>query len=324
MKENIKRYFLVEYVRPLVSVYNTYEDYSQALLRIDKYNQSESVKKAPFIYGNLTTQRGAKGEYILTTHLYHKLTERCDLKDLDKFTSNFNEDELIIKMLFPETLDSKVNGIRFRDKIMSLDGTYYTNGKTMYPDISIAYFMDEKEDNKNRIEVTTKDKKGKDKKVKVSTFKKIKYLPVMYKDDVPFMKRDIVKNALLERSSSKDVKFFRGLIEVFNLTHDSDKELDNLERSIDRVKYQDNPGLYKWKHGKHVYDENGYMKTDYRRKRDFGMYIRNYEAKLFKDPNNYSYNSVSSRKLKTLLNKMKAENVTMVVENNKLTLKRNN
>ena len=277
MKKEQKRYLLVEYYTARDKEYNSIDEVNHVLDEIRKYNKR---KKTHFIVGNITLEEKKDGKVILHSHIYNKLENWMTISELDNMTSVLDEHELILK---------------YRDKlkrIYELAGT-----PAYYPDINIAYFEEPNPDeNEEQI------------------LKGIKYIPVLYKDSVQYMDQDYVFRCISEHSNSKDFEFFEKMYETFTTSHNADNELDNLKRSIDRVKFQGyntydlyyaGCALYKGlvvereKDGSITRDEKGKYQISRRRTRDFGFFIKNYGSSKTKTPMGYSY-SVGKKRIEAL------------------------
>ncbi len=279
MKEEKKRYYLVEYCGSVQHVYNSQEELDEAFDRIRKYNK----RKTPaFITGNCKVDVLPDGKLLLTSHLYNKLTEKSTISYLDNLTSGLDEKELIVKC-------------RNRLRLIYEDKT--RTHQIYYPDINIAYFADRDLEGKND-----------------GLIRRIKYIPVLYKDAVQFMKPSYIDLCLSQHARERDLDFFSEMVKCFNFNHNVENELDNLERAIDRVKnqgygpislYYASADLYKGyivereKDGSIMRDSNGKYVQSRRRLRDFGFYVKNYHSSKEHSPIEYQYLD-NKRKLEEL------------------------
>lgn len=276
MKREQKRYFLVEYYTARNYIYDSLEEIENVLDEIRKYNERKTEQ---FIIGNMYINK-IDDKYVLSAHIYNKLENRQTISDIDNFTSKMDEHELII---------------HYRDKLKRI----YEIGEipAYYPDINIAYFED-------------KDADKNDKNI----IRNINYIPVLYKDSTQYMNREYVNNCLYNHANNNDFGFFKALIEKFNYSHVIADNLDELERTIDQVKYQGLSNLELYESAKRIYsnliyerekdgsisrDASGNYLISRRRLRDFGFFVKNYNSSKEKIPTKYSY-SVSKARIEEL------------------------
>ena len=266
MKNEQNRYFLVEYAGEKNYHYDTREELEKVLDDIRKYNNR---KNESFLIGNMSVKEN--NGFDLTAHMYHKLSNRCTISTIDNVTSKYNEVELVLAL---------------RERLRSIYPEF-TNSKPFFPDINIAYFED-------------RDEKDRDENL----IRRIKYIPVLYKDDLDYIDEEKVHNMLKDFAFSHDIKFFEELVNEYNQNRSVDEELDELERSIDRVKNQNysTSCLYsaavrlysslifeKDSKKKYVHDKRGFIQRSRRRLRDFGFFIKNYKTQNFKNTRGYNF-----------------------------------
>ena len=266
MKKEQNRYYLVEYARSETKHYNTREELDKALDDIRKYNNRQ---KESYLIGNMSVVEN--NGFELTTNLYHKLSKRLSISAIDSVTSKYTENELVIALskrlrsIYPE----------------------YTDNKPFYPDINIAYFED-------------RDEKDRDDNL----IRRIKYIPVLYKNDLDYVNVKKVRNMLEDHANNVDIDFFEALVEEYKQNRSVDKELDDLLIAIDRVKnlryatdnlFYASVNLYNAlilevdKYGNYELDDKGYVQKSRRRLRDFGFFIKNYNSKNYKSTKEYNY-----------------------------------
>ena len=284
MKKEQKRYFLVEYVSKLTKVYNSKEELETAVDEIRKYNNRKTV---PYIIGNMNASF-LKDKYYLTFHVYNKLIPKSTISEIDELTKDYNDNDLIVAL---------------KDNIMSLNPDNTKDKKPIYPDINIAYFEDKNMEDRNDD----------------YTFGRIKYIPVLYQDDIKYLDGSFICNCISYHASISDYKFFEGILKEFRYSHSCAKYLDQLQKTLEDVKYNGlaNMNLYydcvnlyraytieREKDGSLARDNSGNCLYSRRRLRDFGFYVKNYECKIVKKPTmyNYSNNYEKQRQLQSILN----------------------
>ena len=283
MKKETKRYFLVEYCGTKQIVLDTKAAVEQKLEEVRLYNNRKTSK---YLCGNITVNRNEQGKYVVTTHIYNKLTQRSTITDLDNETSKLSERELIVK---------------YADKLKTLNG--------YYPDINVAYFE-------------TKDA-GIDGEVKYE--KGIKYIPVLYKEDLEYLDQSYIDKCLKYHANKHDVAFFKSLEQEFTYYRMADQELEDIYVACDKVKNQSYLGygaqdlyypatrLYKKliyerdKNGTIVRDNNGKYQISRRRQRDFGFFIKNYDMLQGKAKSPLGYNYSMTQGLKSELELIKRQ-----------------
>ena len=265
MKKEQKRYMLVEYVGFEERFLNSKEEYTELLNFINKHNNRKNKK---IVFGNVSCNMLSDGRLHVLVHKYHKLTDKMCISDLDSMTSNLNEEELI--SLFKNQLFTKIN-------------------EGFIPDINIAYFED-----KNANDKTSED-----------LDRGIKYIPVLYRDDVKFLDRDYISKCLSYYSNMRKYGFFLDLCDEFETSKNVSYEIGLLREWINRAKYENGFDTYIYQGARALYDaiiyererstrvirdENGNIQISRRRQRDFGFFVRDYGMKPSKKASPLKYN----------------------------------
>ncbi len=248
-KKETKRYSLVEYLGTVKREYSTKEEYQEMLKTIERYNNR---KKHKHFYGNITSKI-KDGKISVLVHIYHRLTEKMTISDIDHFTEGFEEDELI---------------------------NYFkniTSTKNLEPDINICYF-----ENKN-----TEDEKSDE----VHYERRIKYLPILYKGDLPFLDKNYIKKCLMAHANNNDYDFFKALASEFSPYKVVAERVEELWSIVDKCRYQgyesmemasaafrlySNLIVERDREGRIIRLKNGEYQISRRRQRDFGFFIRDY------------------------------------------------
>ena len=248
-KKETKRYALVEYLGTVKREYSTKEEYQEMLKTIERYNNR---KKHKHFYGNITSKI-KDGKISVLVHIYHRLTEKMTISDIDHFTEGFEEDELI---------------------------NYFkniTSTKNLEPDINICYF-----ENKN-----TEDEKSDE----VHYERRIKYLPILYKGDLPFLDKNYIKKCLMAHANNNDYDFFKALASEFSPYKVVAERVEELWSIVDKCRYQgyesmemasaafrlySNLIVERDREGRIIRLKNGEYQISRRRQRDFGFFIRDY------------------------------------------------
>lgn len=248
-KKETKRYALVEYLGTVKREYSTKEEYQEMLKTIERYNNRKTHKH---FYGNITSKI-KDGKISVLVHIYHRLTEKMTISDIDHFTEGFEEDELI---------------------------NYFkniTSTKNLEPDINICYF-----ENKN-----TEDEKSDE----VHYERRIKYLPILYKGDLPFIDKNYIKKCLMAHANNNDYDFFKALASEFSPYKVVSERVEELWSIVDKCRYQgyesmemasaafrlySNLIVERDREGRIIRLKNGEYQISRRRQRDFGFFIRDY------------------------------------------------
>ncbi|MBR4177771.1 MAG: hypothetical protein IKR57_00290 [Bacilli bacterium] len=263
MKEEKKRYFLVEYNGNIrTTIANSREEVYHILNEVRKYNNRKSSK---YLMGNIQIEE-IDGVFYITAHLYTKYTNRMTISEIDTMTSKLTESEL-----------AKV----FSDKTKMINDAL--------PDINIAYLETENSNGKDPI----KYERG------------IRYLPVLYKDDIKYMDKAYIRGCLYYHATIRDFNFFRDLANEFSVHHFIGDEVSELYRVVDYCEnqngsltdvyikavdlyskficeYEKDESLTRDKAGKYVISR--------RRLRDFGFFVKNYNLRDSKIKSPLKYN----------------------------------
>ena len=93
MEKEQKRYYLVEYCGTKEKILGSREEVDKVLEDIRLYNNRKTSK---YLCGNITVEYIA-GKFKLVSHIYHKLTPRSKISELDEKTSQLSERELIVQ-----------------------------------------------------------------------------------------------------------------------------------------------------------------------------------------------------------------------------------
>ncbi len=260
MKKETKRYIIVEYAGSKQRIYDTQEELDKVLGDIKKYNNR---KKTKYICGNIDV-KCISGKYHVNIHLYHKLSEKHTISEIDDFTKNFTKEEL---------------------------NSYYSLNSIMKdgyePDINIAYFesKDSTDENNRPLQFG------------------IKYIPVLYKEDLKYFDDNYIKDCLRYHAQNKDINFFKTMINEFCCCYVIGEEIEELYLTCDKVKFQgyDFMNLYytayvlykkliyeREKDGSLLRNETGSYQISQRRKRDFCFFLKNYNGRKRKSPLRYN------------------------------------
>ena len=211
------------------------------------------------------TIKEENGKYHLESHLYKKYTDRMTISELDNFTSKMNESELA--KVYEDT-SKMVDGVR--------------------PDINIAY-------------LETKNKDKDEPKYLVG----IKYIPVLYKEDLKYIDYNYILSCLYFHASIKDYDFFKSLALEFSLHHFVSDEVSDLFEAVDKSKNQFEDLDLVFRKSCKLYskfireyerdesfsrDEKGKYIISRRRLRDFGFFVKNYDIRDSKKKSPLMYN----------------------------------
>ena len=232
---------------------------------LNEVKKYNNRKNSKFMIGNIKVTPRF-GEYHIVAHLYRKYTPKMTISELDNLTSSYNEQEIID--LFKEK------------SLMKED---------YKPDINIAYFeTKDKDENGNR-----EYEKG------------IKYIPVLYKDDLKYMDKKYIYNCLFFHASTLDYDFFREMANSFSLTHFVSDEVSNLLDAVDKCENQNGDLNNLFIKATRLYDKyileyekdesiardnKGRYIVSHRRQRDMGFFVKNYNIRESKRRNPYMYN----------------------------------
>ncbi len=147
----------------------------------------------------------------------------------------------------------------------------------------------------------------------------VNYIPVLYKDDLKYFDIEFIQKCLRYHAEKKDFGFFKAMANEFCYHHSVSRQVSKLFEYADKVQNQGfsvytlstyalelyNNLIYeREKDGSMLRDENGYYQVSERRKRDFALFIKNYNSTKKKSP--YKYNgSITKMKKDDLLKQRK-------------------
>ncbi len=243
----------------------TVSSYEKVLYFLHEIKKYNNRKTSKYLFGNVEIIK-LENEYLMQAHVYRKYTDRLTISEIDSLTSSLSEKEL---------------ASMFKDKSKMIDGAE--------PDINIAYFETQDKDENGR----TKFERG------------IKYLPVLYKEDLKYMDKQYIKECLYYHASTRDFDFFRDLANEFSFYHFIGDEIDKLRSVNDKCEnqgydlnqlyiaanklyekficeYEKDESLSRDKDGKYIISR--------RRLRDFGFFIKNYNIRDVKRKSPFVYN----------------------------------
>ena len=219
---------------------------------VAKLKKSNDKRAHKYFFGNITCEQ-VGDTFVATVHLYNRLTDTMTISELDKLTTTMTEKELIEK---------------FKDKLVTKPD--------FTPDINVAYFED----------------KNKGEKESVHYDRRIKYIPVMYIDDIRYADEKYIKRCIEYHAKKKDTRFFKCLaneFESYRMVFQSVVALRELSNKYDVSSGElyhvaaDNLFFHliveRGKNDHHLLrdEETGAYLISRRRLRDFGMFIKNYE-----------------------------------------------
>lgn len=294
-KEEKKRYFLCEYcgLDPRAPrIFYSKEGFEDFLKKIKNANEllkkktdsNEHLKNCginQLFFGNVTYEL-ENGRYIVYFHMYNRLTPRMTISEIDDLTSNKTEDEIIEK---------------YRP--------YLRTTKPNKPDINIMYFEEKnKEERKEKTPVI-----------------RIKYTPVLLKEDNRYMRREYIEESVKNMARMHDYTFFQKMANEFCFYHVVGDEIDNLRKYVDLCRRGEDYYFELSYHAMQLYDklikerksdskicrnDKAECLNSKRRIRDFGFFVRDYMLPEDKriNPMKYRY-ELTPRQLEIL--KLKEE-----------------
>lgn len=280
MKNELKRYVLVEYAGYEERIYNSKEDYDELINTINNHNKKA---KKRLIFGNIFYTIDANNKYHVIVNKYNKLTPKMTISELDELTSEFESQKWLEE--------------KYRDKLL-------TNVKKGYkPSIRIIYLED-----KNKKDKTLNDPD-----------RGIKSIPVLYGEDLKYFDKKYLFKCIRYYLDSGDLGFFLDLANAFDSNKDCLEDIENIRVLVNKCRENSNnlEGLMnavnrlytsyvleRQKDGCPLRDENGKEVISQRRKRDFVFFVKNYhiaERKKYfplnkiEDPNHNLYDLCDSR-----------------------------
>ena len=257
-----------------------YDTLEEVKIVLDDIRKYNNRKTAKYICGNIDIKL-VDGKYYVNIHLYHKFSSKHTISAVDEFTKNFSKSEL---------------------------QAYYTPASKMKDgyesDINIAYFE-------------TKDATSEDDKPLLYG---IKYIPVLYKENLKYFDESYIKKCLRYHANISDTRFFRNLANEFSFYHVVSDEVEKLFVYCDKVDNQgyDTVSLYyvsldlykkliyeREKDGSLLRDSNGKYQISNRRKRDFVFFLKNYNCYKINSP--LRYNGSTTKMMKDSLIKVRNE-----------------
>ena len=234
---------------------------------INTINKHNSKKNKTYIFGNVSCTK-KDGKYFVVIRKYHKLTEKMGITELDNMTSNMTFDELV--MTYSDILFTKIH-------------------EGYVPDIHIAYLED-----KNAKDKTSED-----------VDRGIKYLPILFRDDVMLLNKQYVYKCLAYYVRTRNYGFFLDLATEFEAFHDVSEQIENLRVAVNKVRYEGYDETMLYRAAKYLYDDliverdkttrvvrdnDGNVQISRRRQRDYGFFIKDYGMKKSKRVSPLYYN----------------------------------
>lgn len=243
----------------------TVSSYEEVLYFLHEIKKYNNRKSSQYLFGNVEIIK-LEDSYLMKAHIYKKYTDRLTISEIDNLTSSLDEKEL---------------ASMFEEKSKMANGAE--------PDINIAYFETQDKDDDGRV----KYEKG------------IKYLPVLYKDDLKYMDDHYIKECLYFHAATRDFDFFRELANEFSFYHFIGDEIYKLRSINDKCEnqgydltqlyiaanklyekficeYEKDESLTRDKDGKYIVSR--------RRLRDFGFFIKYYNIRDAKRKSPLMYN----------------------------------
>lgn len=234
---------------------------------INTINKHNNRKNKTYIFGNVSCTK-KDGKYFVVIRKYHKLTEKMGITELDNMTSNMTFDELV--MTYSDILFTKIH-------------------EGYVPDIHIAYLED-----KNAKDKTSED-----------VDRGIKYLPILFRDDVMLLNKQYVYKCLAYYVRTRNYGFFLDLATEFEAFHDVSEQIENLRVAVNKVRYEGYDETMLYRAAKYLYDDliverdkttrvvrdnDGNVQISRRRQRDYGFFIKDYGMKKSKRVSPLYYN----------------------------------
>ena len=278
MGKELKRYYLTSYHGTKTTTVCTNYEYEKLLVNINKYNKR---KKAKYFYGNITKEVIPDG-FLVTAHIYTKLTGASTISDLLRYTSQYEKEEL--QNLFESEAEMQEGYL---------------------PDINIAYLENKDKGAKERIHYD----------------RRIKYLPVLYKSDRKFLSKEYILKCLEYHVYNKDFDILKGLANELCFDKKSAEELESVYINIDLCQNQNGSldTLYfscknliekyiseKEKDGTGKRDESAEIVGSVRRLFDVGMYFK-YCMSMSKKHSPLCYNEGPTEEKKEELKRIQEE-----------------
>ena len=209
-----------------------------------------------YIYGNIYTETKEDGIHVIS-HVYDRLSNPITISEMLDYTTKYTKEEI---------------------------ATIYGDNSIMkegyIPDINIAYFQNKSKSNELEDSVHYE--------------RRIKYVPIVYKDDKKFLSLGYIYKCIRFYANNGDYLFFRGLASELCFYKKIDKEVEAMYQVADQFEHGlcDNDELYvaaksliqkyvaqRKKDGTYERDENGERINSMRRILDVGMYVK-YEGNM--------------------------------------------
>ncbi len=165
---------------------------------LKEVNNYNRRSKSQYLVGNITKASMPDGIHIIG-HAYKKLTGPSTISELLEYTTRFTKEELA------NTLESET-GIK----------------EGYIPDINIAY-------------LENKDRGAKE---DIHYDRRIKYLPVFYKDDRKYLSKEYVLRCLKYHVYKAHFDILKGLTSELCFNKDAAEEVERMYRTIDLCEHQ--------------------------------------------------------------------------------------
>lgn len=173
MKEELNRYYLIEYQDSRDTIISSNEEYNKIVASARKKNKNE---KNQILIGNIERYTDRRGRVHVVEHMYNKLAPKSTISGILDVTTKYSEKD-------------------FKKKLTSEGKLKYSEEKGFYPDIYIIY---KEEKNRNEVDDRNFDVR-------------FKCLPMMYKDDLKYLDLKIIYNMISNFAHQYDYGFFKEL-----------------------------------------------------------------------------------------------------------------
>lgn len=260
MKNESKRYSLVQFALKKVRSYDTEEEYNELLDIIASNNKN---KKSKYIFGNVMKEY-ADGKIIATVSVYVRLDEPMLLEDIDNLTMDMKNSN-VLKEYYSSKLIDRIHGISIAylgmpSKIVEqVDKTEIRIDKRI-KELPVLYFKDLKYMDLRYIRAS------------IATYAERKDYAFFYQMCNWFLEnRNLIKCVEDIRSDIEKVKYY-GLSSNC-LINDAMKFFSELINKKD-------------KNNKIVKDEQGRVVYDKRKLRDFAVFLKSKESEMDFEPIN--------------------------------------
>ena len=259
MKEELNRYYLIEYQDTRDTIISSNEEYKKIVADAKKNNRSEKNK---ILIGNIERYTDRRGRVHVIEHLYNKLTPKSTISGILAVTTQYNEKD-------------------FKKKLANEGKLGYSEEKGFYPDIYIIY---KEEKNRNEVDERNFDVR-------------FKCLPMMYKEDLKYLDLNILYNMISNFAHQYDYGFFKELAnnvrkslkdkasllyERVNDAQSKEYDRDLLDIAMKSVYYTARELVYEYvvdrEKGTIARDEKGEILYSKRRILDIGNIIKYYKC----------------------------------------------